>query len=76
MNLEAIDLGSGAFLLLPPLLILVALLLLIFEVWMFIDAFQNPRLNQTERLLWCLAILLIHPFAAIVYYFLGFSRRK
>ena len=76
MNLVSVDLGQGAFLLLPPLLILLVLIVLIFEVWMFVDAIQNPELTQTDRLLWCLGMVFIHPIVAIAYYFVVFSKRN
>jgi|GEM_PF-2645176 len=52
------------------LAIVVGALILIFEVKMFIAALKNPYLNDTEKAIWCVAMLLIHPFVALAYYFL------
>lgn len=62
-------LGIGA------IFILILLAIFIFEIWMFVDAVRNPRLTDTERLLWCLGMLFIHPFVAVVYYFIARSGR-
>ena len=56
--------------------VLVGIGLLVFEIWMFLDALRNPRLSDTERLIWCAAMLLIHPFAALAYYFLDSAKRR
>jgi hypothetical protein len=61
---------SGEFL---AAFVVVFALILAFEIWMFIDAVRNPRLTDLERLLWCLGMLLIHPFVAIFYYFMARS---
>jgi len=58
----------GPFLIILPI---VGLLMLAFEIWMFVDVVQNPRLTPETKLLWALGILLIHPIGAIVYYFVG-----
>lgn len=54
---------------------LVLALILAFEIWMFVDAIRNPRLSDAQKLLWCLGMLLIHPFVAIFYYLLEYSKR-
>lgn len=54
---------------------LILALILAFEIWMFIEAIRNPHLTDTQKLLWCLGMLLIHPFVAIFYYFLEYSKR-
>ncbi|HSX05961.1 MAG TPA: hypothetical protein VLF69_05805 [Candidatus Saccharimonadales bacterium] len=56
------------------LIALVLLLVLAFEIWMFVEAVKNPRLTDTERLLWCLGMLVIHPVVAIVYYFIEYQK--
>jgi hypothetical protein len=48
---------------------LILAIVLAFEIWMFVDAARNPRLSDKGRLLWCLGMLLVHPFVAIFYYF-------
>ena len=54
---------------LSALLILTLVLVLAFEIWIFIDALRNPKLDNTTRLLWMIGMLLIHPIVAIVYFF-------
>lgn len=52
---------------------IIAIAVLVFEVFMFIDAIKNPRLSDTEKILWCAGMILIHPIIAIVYYFVARS---
>ena len=56
------------------LLIVIGLGLLYFEVWMFVHAFRNHSLTDNERILWCIGMLLIHPFVAVAYYILVYSK--
>jgi len=67
-----IDIGLG----LAGLVYLLIVVVFVFEVFMFLDAFKNPRLTSTERLVWCAAMLLLHPFVAIIYYFAEYPKRK
>jgi hypothetical protein len=50
-------------------LIIVALLVLAFEVAMFIGMLKNEHLTQNSKIIWACAMLLFHPFVAIYYYF-------
>jgi len=59
---------------LGSLIALMLLLVLAFEVWMFVDAVKNPRLTDSQRLLWCLGMLVIHPVVALVYYFIEYQK--
>lgn len=61
------------------LLLIAALLfslVLAFEIWMFIDVFSNPKLTQQSRILWAIGMLLLHPFVAIVYFFMYFLPKQ
>jgi hypothetical protein len=58
---------SGAAL---TLIIVVALLVLAFEVWMLIDAIKNKQLTTSQKVWWIIGMFLLHPFVAIVYYFM------
>lgn len=51
------------------LILIVLALILVFEVWMFVDVLKNTALTNETRLLWAFGMLLIHPFVAIAYYF-------
>jgi len=50
-------------------IIVVAVPILIFEVSMFVDMLQNEYLSQKDKTIWAVAMLLLHPFVAIYYYF-------
>jgi hypothetical protein len=55
-----------------PVAVVVGILaigILAFEIWMFIDVLRNPRLSAGRKLLWAIGMLLLHPFVAIAYYF-------
>lgn len=54
-------------------LAIIGIAILVFEILMFIDAIRNPHLDDKEKILWCLGMLLLHPFVAIFYYFLARS---
>ena len=58
--------ASGPLLL---LIVLLGLLVLAFEVWMFVDVINSKSLTSDERVIWALGMLLLHPFVAIAYYF-------
>ncbi len=53
--------------------VIIAIAVVVFEIIMFVDAIRNPRLTDTEKILWCLGMFLIHPIVAIVYYFVARS---
>lgn len=53
------------------LAIVIATIIVIFEIWMFIDALKNKKLTDSERPLWLVGMLCIHPFVAIAYYFVA-----
>jgi hypothetical protein len=55
---------------------LLVLVILAFEIWMFVDAIRNPRLKSTEKFLWCLGMLFFHPIVAIVYYFVVYAKNR
>jgi hypothetical protein len=40
-----------------------------FEIAMFLDMLRNDSLSPTAKLWWAAAMLIIHPFAALYYYF-------
>ena len=55
------------------LLITLALIILAFEVVMFIHVLRNGRLSTSQRILWAAGMLLFHPFIAIIYYFMYYK---
>jgi uncharacterized RDD family membrane protein YckC len=52
----------------------IALSLLVFWIWMLIDAIKNPGLSGTEKIVWVLVILFLHLLGAIIYFFAGRRR--
>lgn len=47
-----------------------------FWVWMLVDCVRNPRLTDTERLIWAIVICLAHLLGALIYFFAGRRRSK
>jgi hypothetical protein len=72
-TLFATSAAAGGFFL--ALVIALAVLVLAFEVWMFIDAMTNQALTTTTRFLWLFGMLLLHPIVAIAYYFTDRKKR-
>lgn len=58
-----------------PVIILVTLLLLAFEIWMIIDATLNHKIGDQSKAFWIIGMLLIHPFVGIAYYFTDHKKR-
>ena len=56
-------------------IMLAGLLAFVFWIWMLINAIQNPGLGSTEKIVWVLVILFLHFLGALIYYFVGRSRR-
>lgn len=71
MSILAPAAGVSLFLLIG----IVALGVLIFEILMFLNVLKNQRLSDTEKILWAVGMLFIHPIVAIVYYFTAYSKR-
>ena len=53
----------------------VGVLLFAFWIWMLIDAIQNKALSSTEKMVWVLVIVFLHFLGALIYFFVGRSRR-
>ena len=58
-----------------PILIVFALLIAAFEVWMIVDAAINKKLSDKAKTWWIIGMLVIHPFVAIVYFFTDHRKR-
>jgi Phospholipase_D-nuclease N-terminal len=48
----------------------------IFWIWMLVDCAINKRISDSRKLIWILVILFTHWLGAILYFFLGRSRRQ
>jgi peptidoglycan/LPS O-acetylase OafA/YrhL len=69
--------GLGGFEVLLILCLLpLGLLSLAFWIWMLIDAAQNRRLDQNERIVWVIVVALLHFIGALVYFFVGRPKRR
>lgn len=58
-----------------PFFIVVALLILAFEIWMIIDVALNKRISDKAKAWWIICMLLIHPFVAIAYFLTDHRKR-
>jgi hypothetical protein len=69
--LALFNLGGAEVLLLLCFLGPLALLCMVFWIWMLIHAIQNKGLTDTEKIVWVLVIALLHFVGALVYFFVG-----
>lgn len=53
---------------------LVGILELIFQIWMLVDAIQNPRLQGSQRIVWVLVIIFMPCLGPVLYFAVGRSR--
>jgi hypothetical protein len=67
--------GAEVLLLLALVMAPLAILGMVFWIWMLIHAIQNKGLNDTERLVWVLVILFAHFLGALIYFAVGRARR-
>jgi hypothetical protein len=58
-----------------PLIVVVALLFLAFEIWMIIDVALHKNLSDKAKIWWIIGMLIIHPFVALVYFFTDHRKR-
>jgi len=56
-------------------IIIAALLIFVFEVWMIVDAAINKKLSDKAKAWWIIGMFIIHPFVAIVYFFTDHRKR-
>ena len=61
-------LGGGVCMLVFGVILLAALG---FWIWALVDAIKNPRLNDNERLIWIIVILLTSWLGALIYIIVG-----
>jgi hypothetical protein len=55
--------------------IALGLLACVFWIWMLIDCLTNGGLNGTEKIVWVLVIIFLHFLGALIYFFVGRSKR-
>ena len=51
------------------LFFVIALLLLVFWLWMLIDCLKRDFKKDVEKIVWVLVLIFLHIFGAIIYYF-------
>ena len=47
-----------------------------FWIWMVVDAAQNRGLDQNEKIVWIVAVALLHFLGALIYFFAARPKRK
>ncbi len=55
--------------------LVLVLVFLVFWVWMLAHCLTNPRLQGTEKLAWVLVIIFFQIVGALVYFFVGRTKR-
>ena len=51
--------------------LLVVTALFVFWIWMLVDCIKNPRLSDTEKIVWVLVIVFLHALGALIYLLAG-----
>ena len=54
--------------------VFLGLVLTAFWVWMLVLAIKNPRLSETDKICWVLAIVFLHFIGGLLYYFIGHQK--
>ena len=57
------------------ILIVVALAITVFWIWMLVSAVQNKGVSAGEKIAWVVVIVLLHLLGAILYFFIGHPKR-
>ena len=47
-----------------------------FWIWMLVSAIQNKGLSEGEKVAWVLGVVFLHMLGAILYFFVGRSKRR
>jgi hypothetical protein len=58
-----------------PIILIIAILLFAFEIWMIVDAAINKGITDKAKAWWIIGMLIIHPFVAIAYFFTDHRKR-
>ena len=66
---------ADIFLLMPVIFVLIGIFLIIFWVIMFLDVLKNRKINDTNRLIWGIGMLVLPPLA-LLYFFVAYSGNK
>jgi len=53
-----------------------ALLAFAFWIWMLVHAITNDGLTDIEKLIWVIVILFTHFIGAVIYFFVGRTKRR
>jgi hypothetical protein len=58
-----------------PIIIVAALLIAAFEIWMIVDVALNKKISDKSKVWWIIGMVIIHPFVAIFYFFTDHRKR-
>jgi hypothetical protein len=58
-----------------PIIIVIAISIFAFEIWMIVDAAINKEITDKAKTWWITGMLIIHPFVAIAYFFTDHRKR-
>jgi uncharacterized membrane protein (DUF485 family) len=72
LNYSPVSVALAIFIFVAAVLLL---LILAFEIWMFVDVIRNHNIPTNTKILWAVGMLLLHPFVAIVYFFVARSKK-
>ncbi len=68
------DYGKGT-LAMSMLFINLLVLVLAFEIIMFVHVLKNKHISKNKRIYWVIGMLLLHPIVAIFYFFTDFKAK-
>jgi Phospholipase_D-nuclease N-terminal len=63
--------GAGIGILFFLFFLAIGILVFVFWLRMLIDAIRNPRLSDSERIVWVLVIIFLQILGALIYFFVG-----
>ena len=66
---------AWAGVLLLAILAVVGLVIFAFWIWMLVHCLQNQALSGNEKLVWVLVIVFTHFLGAVIYFFVGRTKR-
>ena len=67
--------GAGAGILAGTMALALAIFVMVFWIWMLVDAIQNRSLSDGEKVGWVLAIIFFHILGSVLYFFIGRPKR-
>jgi len=59
----------------PQEIFILVLILSAFWLWMLVDCLKNQALQGTDKIVWVLVIIFLFTLGALLYFFMGRSKR-